>query len=431
MFKPSSSSTTSTSTPTPTAVASMKSPALKFVLVCVLLDVIGFGLIIPVLPSLVGEFTSNAQSQARWYGVLMAAYGLAQFFAAPLLGALSDRFGRRPVLLLSQLGWGLDFLLIAFAPNLWIIFIARLIGGVTGAGFTVASAYVADVTSREERTRGMGMLGAMFGVGFIVGPMIGGFLGQIDVRAPFYAACAVALLNVAYGYFILPESLPKDKRTVYTGSQLIAKSNPFTAMAVLLRLPPASTGVSLGGLVLAIAVTNLAQFMMHTTFVLFTTLRFGWEPRDNGIALFTVGVLHAAVQGGLLGLLIKRLGDQRLALIAMSVAALEFLGFAMVTQGWMMYALILVAFINSAATPALMGLVSKNLPANEQGAKLGAISGLNAIMMVLAPLVATPIFAATNHFDKTDIRFGTVYLVAAALQALSVWLVWRALRNRV
>jgi MFS transporter, DHA1 family, tetracycline resistance protein len=177
--------------------------ALPFVMVCVLLDVVGFGLIIPVLPALVGEFTASTQAQALWYGVLMAAYGLAQFFAAPLLGALSDRYGRRPVLLLSQLGWGLDFLLIAFAPNLWVVFVARLLGGVTGAGFTVASAYVADVTTPEKRTQGMGMIGAMFGVGFIVGPMVGGFLGEYGVRVPFYAAAAVALVNVVYGFFIL------------------------------------------------------------------------------------------------------------------------------------------------------------------------------------------------------------------------------------
>jgi MFS transporter, DHA1 family, tetracycline resistance protein len=407
-----------------------KSPALSFVMVCVLLDVIGFGLIIPVLPALVGEFTANAQSQALWYGVLMAAYGFAQFFAAPLLGALSDRYGRRRVLLISQLGWGLDFLLIALAPNLWVIFVARLLGGVTGAGFTVASAYVADVTTADKRTQGMGMIGAMFGVGFIVGPMIGGLLGEYGVRVPFYAAAVVALVNVAYGFFILPESLPVDKRTVYTRSQLLAKSNPFTALTALLSLPRAASGVSVATLVVAVALTNLAQFMMHTTFVLFTSQRYGWSPQDNGIALFIVGIIHAGVQGALLGKLLKQFGEKRLAVIAMAVAAFEFAAFAFATQGWMMYAIIVVAFINSAAMPALMGLVSKNLASNEQGAKLGAISGLNAIMMVLAPLVATPIFAATNHFDKLDVRFGTVYLVAAALQALSVYLVWRALRRQ-
>ncbi len=408
-----------------------QSPAIKFVLVCVLLDVVGFGLIIPVLPQLVGEFTSNVQSQTRWYGVLMAAYGIAQFFAAPLLGALSDRYGRRPVLLLSQLGWGLDFLLLAFAPSLWWMLLARLLGGITGAGFTVASAYVADVTTPEKRTQGMGLIGAMFGVGFIIGPLLGGLLGEYGVRVPFYAAATVALLNVAYGFFILPESLPVEKRTVYTRAQLLAKSNPFTALSVLLRLPKASNGVSIATLVVAVALTNLAQFMMHTTFVLFTTLRYDWSPSDNGIALFIVGIIHALVQGVLLGKLLQWWGDRRLALIAMSVAAVEFAGFALATQGWMMVTLILLAFINSAAMPALMGLVSKNLASQEQGAKLGAISGLNAVMMVLAPLIATPIFAASNHFAKTDIRFGTVYLVAAGLQAVSVVLVWRAMRQPV
>jgi MFS transporter, DHA1 family, tetracycline resistance protein len=217
---------------------------------------------------------------------------------------------------------------------------------------------------------------------------------------------------------------------VYSRSQLFAKSNPFTALTALLSLPRAANGVSVATLVAAVALTNLAQFMMHTTFVLFTSQRYSWSPQDNGIALFIVGIIHAAVQGALLGKLLKQFGEKRLAVIAMMVAAFEFAAFAFATQGWMMYVIIVVAFINSAAMPALMGLVSKNLASDEQGAKLGAISGLNAIMMVLAPLVATPIFAATNHFDKTDIRFGTVYLVAAALQALSVWLVWRALRSK-
>jgi DHA1 family tetracycline resistance protein-like MFS transporter len=198
-----------------------------------------------------------------------------------------------------------------------------------------------------------------------------------------------------------------------------------------MRLPRAANGVSIATLVVAVALTNLAQFMMHTTFVLFTTQRYGWSPQDNGIALFIVGIIHAVVQGVLLGKLLTRFGEKRLAVIAMTIAAVEFAGFAFATQGWMMYAIIVIAFVNSAAMPALMGLVSKNLASDEQGAKLGAISGLNAIMMVLAPLVATPIFAATNHFDKTDVRFGTVYLVAAALQAGSVWLVIRALRVRV
>jgi MFS transporter, DHA1 family, tetracycline resistance protein len=409
-----------------------KTAALPFVMICVLLDVIGFGLIIPVLPALVGEFTRNAQEQALWYGVLMAAYGLAQFFAAPMLGALSDRYGRRPVLLLSQLGWGIDFLIIALAPSLWIIFLARLFGGITGAGFTVASAYVADVTTKEKRTQGMGMIGAMFGVGFILGPLLGGLLGaEFGTRAPFYAAAAVALLNVIYGYFILPESLPRERRTVYTRSQLLAKSNPFTAMRELLKLPRAASGVSVSALVGAVALTNLAQFMMHTTFVLFTTQRFAWSPRDNGIALFIVGIIHALVQGALLGKLLGWMGDKRLALIAMTVAAVEFACFAMATQGWMMYVIIVAAFINSAAMPALMGMVSKNLASDEQGAKLGAVSGLNAIMMVLAPLIATPIFAATNHFATSDWRFGTVYWVAAALQALSVVLVWCAVKPKL
>ena len=407
-----------------------RAPALAFVLVCVLLDVIGIGLIIPVLPLLVGEFTANAQAQALWYGVVIAAYGLAQFLAAPLLGALSDRYGRRPVLLISQLGWGLDFLLIAFAPSLGWILLARVLGGITGAGFIVASSYVADVTTPEKRTQGMGLIGAMFGVGFIVGPALGGVLGEYGVRVPFYAAAGVALLNVAYGFLILPESLPVDKRSVYSRAQLLAKSNPFTALYALRHLPKSAVVGSVLALVVALAVCDLAQFMMHSTFVLYTTQRYGWTPFDNGMALFAVGVLMALVQGVLLAPLVKKLGERRLALFALVFGAIEFAGMAWAPTGFAMMAVIGVFFLAGAAHPAIMGLVSQSVPESEQGAVMGAIAGLSALMIVLAPLVATPLFAATSHFAVSDARFGTVYWVAGALQGLSAWLVWRALRVR-
>jgi MFS transporter, DHA1 family, tetracycline resistance protein len=406
-----------------------KNAALPFVLVCVLLDVIGFGLIIPVLPALVGEFTQTSQSQALWYGVSIAAYGFAQFFAAPLLGALSDRYGRRPVLLLSQLGWGLDFILIALAPNLWIILLARFIGGATGAGFTVASAYVADVTTAEKRTQGMGMIGAMFGLGFIVGPAMGGVLGEYGVRVPFYAAAVVAVLNVVYGYYVLPESLPVDKRTVYARGELLRKSNPLTALAVLMRLPRGQQGVDVGRLVLALAITHLAQFMMHATFVLYTTQRYGWSPQQNGMGLFVAGLAHALVQGVLLGVLVKKMGEKRLVVVALMVGALEFVCFGLAAQGWMIYAAIAVMFIGGASGPALMGLLSNNVSQAEQGAVMGASTGIAAAMMVVAPLIATPILAATNHFPPGDWRFGTVFYAAAAMQCVSVWLVLRALKR--
>ncbi len=410
-----------------------KTAALRFVMICVLLDVIGFGLIIPVLPALVREFTIGLpdamSSQTLWYGVLMAAYGLAQFVASPLLGAMSDRYGRRPVLLVSQMGWGLDFLLIAFASSLPMMLIARLIGGVTGAGFTVASAYVSDVTLPEKRTQGMGMIGAMFGMGFIVGPVIGGFLGDIDLRLPFYVATGVALINVAYGWFILPESLPKANRTSYTRAELLTKSNPFKALLGLMRLPRTAQGISVPALVVAVSLTNLAQFMMHTTFALFTTQRYGWGAKDNGIALFVVGIIYAAIQGGLLGRLIKLWGEKRLAMIAMMIAAAEFVAFAFAINGTQMYIAIVAAFLGSAAMPALMGLVSKTIGGKEQGALMGVFTGLSALMGVIAPLIATPILAATNHFEPNDPRFGTVYICAAVFQVVSVALVGWALRK--
>lgn len=411
-----------------------KPAALQSVLVCVLLDVIGFGLIIPVLPALIQEFiphvSNSLSNQTLWYGVLMAAYGLAQFIAAPLLGALSDRYGRRPVLLISQIGWGLDFLLLAFANNLYTMLVARLIGGITGAGFTVASAYITDVTPPEKRTQGMGMIGAMFGLGFIIGPVMGGLLGDINLRLPFYVASIMALINVTYAWFILPESLPKTQRTVYSIRELFVKSNPLNALIRLIHTPRNTYSIAVSSLIAAVCLTHLAQFMMHTTFALFTTQRYGWSAKDNGIALCIVGIIYATVQGGLLGKLIKHLGEKRLAILAMLVAMLEFIGFAFAKNGTDLYIIILAACLASAAMPALMGLVSKSIGGNEQGNLMGIFTGLSALMGVIAPLIATPILAASNHFPPYDIRFGTVYLCAALFQAISIVLVWHALRKK-
>ena len=260
-----------------------------FILVTVFLDVLGIGLIIPVLPALVGQFTSSPDEQAHWFGLLSAMYGVMQFLCTPMLGALSDRFGRRPVLLLSIFGLGISLFVQAMASSLMVLLLIRIVSGGTAASFSVANAYIADVTPPEGRAKAYGMLGAAFGMGFIFGPMIGGILGGQDVRLPFFVASGLALINWLYGYFVLPESLPVERRTRFS----LLRANPLSALAHLWQL----RGV--GGLIFVFALTVLAQFILQTTWVLYTTFRFHWSPTDNGIALFVVGLLSAVVQGGL------------------------------------------------------------------------------------------------------------------------------------
>ena len=397
----------------------MSRPGVPFVLVVVLIDVMGFGLIIPVLPALVGEFTTSRDALSYWYGALAAAYGVMQFFAAPVLGALSDRYGRRPVLLVSIFGLGIDFILQALAPSIWVLLIARLIGGLTGASFSVANAYIADVTAPEERSKNFGLLGAVFGIGFIFGPMLGGLLGESNIRLPFFAAAALSLVNWLYGYFVLPESLPKDRRTPFD----LRKANPFAALAGLAQVK------SIGPLVAVFALTNLAQFILHTTWVLYTETRFGWSPRDNGIALFTVGVAAAVMQAGLLGLLLKRFSEPTVALVGLAVGAIGFTLYGLATQGWMMYAIILATLLSGAAAPALQGIVSKAVDATKQGITMGALGGLASVMQIAAPLIGTAVFAQVAHLTPGDWRIGATFFLSAALQVASLLLAWRALRR--
>ncbi len=401
------------------ATASRRQAAVPFILICVLLDVLGFGLIIPVLPSLVGEFTGARDAQAYWYGVLTAVYGVMQFTCAPLLGALSDRYGRRPVMLFAIAGLGLDFLLMAVAPSLAWLLIARIIGGATAANFSVASAYIADVTEPDKRSKAMGLIGAAFGIGFIIGPVVGGLLAGISLRLPFYVAACLALINVAYGYFVLPESLPLDRRAPF----VLAKANPFSALKGLLQL----RGV--GGLVWVYAFTTLAQFILHSTWVLFTTFRFDWTPRENGISLFVVGFSAAIVQGVLLGMLLKRWGEVRTTLIGLTSAAIAFILYGLAQQGWMMYAVIAANALGFAVGPALQGLISNNVDPKAQGITMGSLSALASIMTVLAPLIGAPLLAAVSHLPPSDWRVGAPYFASAVLQVISLVIAIRHFRS--
>ena len=388
---------------------------MPFILVVVFIDVLGIGIALPVLPMLVGEYTASRELQTYWYGALVVVYGVMQFFCAPLLGALSDRFGRRPLLLWSLLGLGLHFLLLALAPSLALMFVARVVGGAAGASFSVANAYASDVSTTEQRAKSFGMVGAAFGLGFIFGPVIGGLLGSVNLHLPFYAAAGLSLVNAAYGFFILPESLPSDRRSPFS----LARANPFSALLTLARHR------EIGNLVIVFALVVLAQLMLQTTWVLFTHFRFGWGTRENGFALFCVGLVAAVVQGGLLGTLLRRFGNVRLALAGLATGTVAYVLYGLAQQGWMMYAIILANFLSFAAGPALQAVVSNAVDPREQGVTMGALNSINSIMFVVAPSIGTPLLAGVSQLPPEDWRVGITFFVSALLQGVAFWLARR------
>lgn len=397
-----------------------RNASLPFILITVFIDVLGIGLMLPVLPALIGSLTTSPDLQSWWYGALLVTYGITQFLCVPLLGALSDRFGRRPVLLLSIFGLGMSYLITATTHSLPLLVLSRIVSGATGASFTVASAYVADITPPEQRGRGFGAIGAAFGMGFIFGPVIGGLLGGVDLRLPFFVAAGLSLLNWLYGFFVLPESLPAEKRAPVT----LKRANPLGALVHLAQLRGA------GGLVWVFAITMLAQWVLHSSWVLYTSFRFGWGPQQNGMALFVVGVNAAIVQGLLLGKLIRRFGEKRLAMMAMTSATVVYLCYGLITTPWMMYVLILANFLSFASAPSLQALVSQAAAVHEQGVTQGALNAVTSVMTVIGPLVSTPLLAMVAHLPAGDWRMGTVFFICSSLQALGLGVAWWHFRRR-
>lgn len=398
-----------------------RSPAITFILVTVLLDVMGIGLLIPVLPSIVGQFTESRDAQTYWYGALIATFGVAQFVCAPLLGALSDHYGRRPVLLTAISGLGLMFFLTPLVNSLTQLLATRIFGGALAANFSVANAYVADVSSHENRAKSFGKIGAAFGIGFILGPMLGGLLGHLDIRLPFFVAAGLSLLNFLYGWFVLPESLPRERRKRID----LARANPLSSLYGLVKLK------NVGMLVAVFALTNLAQFILHSIWVLYTTFRYSWGPRESGLSLFVVGLMAAIVQGGLLGMLLRLLGERRVVVVGLASGTLAFVGYGLATQGWMMYAIIVANLLAFSVGAALNSIVSKAADPREQGLAMGSLSSLASLMGVCAPLLGTPLLAEVSHLPAQDWRIGAPFFLAAALNFLALVLAaWHFAQHR-
>ncbi|MFY7854719.1 MAG: MFS transporter [Rubrivivax sp.] len=404
----------------PVAPHGRRKAAMSFILVAVLIDMIAVGVMVPVLPHIVGRFVTDPQDQVLGFLAVTAAFGVANFLASPLLGALSDRFGRRPILLLGFLALALSFFVTAAAEALWVLVVVRLFSGAMQANVGVAQAYVADITPPEQRARRFGLVGAMFGVGFILGPVVGGTLGDIDVRLPFVVAGALALLNFIYGSFVLPESLPPERRRAFEWR----RANPVTSLRNLVTLR------EVGPLVGVIALSGLSTFMLHVTWVLYTKFRFGWGPGDVGWSLFAVGLASALGQGVLMKPLLARFSAQRVAVMGLLSAATAYAAWGLATEPWMVYAVIALNVLGGTASAALQSLVSNAVDGTRQGQTLGAVASLNSLMAVVAPLLGLEMMRWVSHLPSSHWLVGLPLLACACLQAAAALLAFVTFRRR-
>ena len=391
--------------------------ALIFIFVTVVLDMLAIGLVIPVLPNLVLQFEAgNTVSAAHIFGVFGTVWALMQFFSSPVLGALSDRFGRRPVILLSCLGMGLDYFVMALAPDLTWLFVGRLISGVTAASITTAFAYIADVTPPEKRAGAFGLMGAAFGMGFVIGPALGGVLGGIEPRLPFWVAGALALANAAYGLFVLPESLPPEKRTK---AFMWSKANPLGSLRLL------RSHRELFGLAAVLFLMNLAHVVLPSVAVLYMGHRYGWGETTVGLVLAGVGVFAMIVQGGLVRKVVPRIGERRALAMGLAFGAIGFFLYGLAPTGLIFLLAIPVMSLWGFAAPSAQALMSKRVSASAQGQLQGASSGITSLAIIFGPGLFSQTFAAT-----IDTMPGTAFLLAGGMLLLAMWIGWRVTRER-
>jgi DHA1 family tetracycline resistance protein-like MFS transporter len=401
-------------------MASKKNAAIGFIFITLLIDVIGFGIIIPVMPKLISNLNHVDISTAAKYGsFLMFAYAFVQFFCAPIIGSLSDKYGRRPVLLCSLLGFGIDYIFLALAPSYGWLFVGRVIAGITGASFTTAAAYIADISTSETRAKNFGMIGAAFGLGFIIGPAIGGLLGKLGPRIPFYAAAILALLNWLYGYFVLPESLSKENRREFSWK----RANPVGSLAHLKKYD------TIKGLVVSILFIYLASYAVQGNWSYYGMYRFGWDERMVGISLSVVGLLVAIVQGGLIRYINPKLGNERSIYIGLALYAIGMFLFAIATQTWMMFIFLLPYCMGGITQPAIQAIMASHVPPNEQGELQGAMTSIMSLAAIAGPLVMNNLFTFFTHKGAPFQLPGAPFLLGSFLFLCSGLLAYRTLKN--
>ena len=391
--------------------------AVLFIFVTVVLDVLALGIIAPVLPPLVIEFLGgDTVRAARVYGIFATAWAFMQFIASPILGSLSDRFGRRPIILLSVTGLGLDYIFMALAPSLGWLFVGRMISGVTSAGFATAAAYIADVTPPEQRAKSFGMIGAAFGLGFVLGPALGGLLGTVNPRLPFWASAALCLTNALYGLFVLPESLPPERRSHFSWK----RANPVGSLRLLRSHPE----------LFALASVTFLYYVAHevlpSTFVLYTDYRYGWNPQSVGLTLALVGVCTAIVSGTLIGPIVKKIGERRAALLGLTCGATAFATFGLAPTGKLFLIGIPIMAFASVYSPSAQGIMTRRVLPTEQGQLQGAMMGLRGLSGLISPGMFTFTFA-TAISSRADLHLpGAPFLLAGSLIVVALVIAHRA-----
>jgi DHA1 family tetracycline resistance protein-like MFS transporter len=394
--------------------------AVGFIFITLLIDVIGFGIIIPVFPKLIVHLTGTDMSGAATIGGwLMFAYAFMQFLFAPVLGGLSDHYGRRPILLMSLFGFGLDYIFQAFAPTIGWLFLGRVLAGILGSSFTTGAAYISDISTPEKRAQNFGMIGAAFGLGFIIGPAIGGFLGAYGPRAPFLAAAALALLNWLYGLIILPESLLPENRRTFDWK----RANPIGTLVQLWNHP------IIQGLIMSLVLLYIASQAVQSVWSYFTMEKFKWDERMVGISLSVVGLIVAIVQGGLIRIIIPKLGQERSIYVGLGLYAIGFMLFAFASQGWMMYVFLIPYCLGGIAGPAMQGIISTHIPANEQGELQGGMTSLMSVTSIVGPPLMTGIFAFFTSASAPVYFPGSAMFTAAILTIISTILAYRSLKS--
>jgi len=401
-------------------MASNRKAAMGFIFVTLLIDVIGWGIIIPVIPNLIKEMTGSDTSDAAKYGGwLTSAFSVTQLLCAPLVGNLSDRYGRRPILLISLFGFGVDYLFLSFAPTIGWLFVGRIIAGITGASFTTAAAYIADISTKENRAQNFGMMGAAFGLVFIIGPGIGGLLGQFGARIPFIAAAILCLLNWLWGYFVLPESLAPEHRRKFEWK----RANPFGAFQLLVRYK------GIGELVISLILVYIAVHAVQSNWSFFTIERFQWSPGIIGASLAVVGLLVSAVQGGLIRYTNPRLGNEKSVYVGLLFYALGMFLFAMAVRGWMMFAFLVPYCLGGRRVLKKKAIISSHVPPNEQGELQGALTSLMSATAIVGPPLMTGLFAYFTHTHAPVYFPGVSFLLGGVLMLASAFFAYHALKT--
>ncbi|MGJ1295330.1 TCR/Tet family MFS transporter [Sphingobacterium spiritivorum] len=392
-----------------------KKAAVGFIFITLLIDITGWGIILPVVPKLIGELIHSDITEAATYGGWLGfAYAFTQFLFSPIVGNLSDQYGRRPILLISLLGFALDYLLLAVAPSMGWLFAGRIIAGLTGASISTASAYIADVSTDETRTKNFGLIGAAFGLGFIIGPVIGGLLGHYGARIPFYVASVLCLLNFLYGYFILPESLDKNKRRPFDWR----RANPIGSLKFLAKHPKISS------LVIALILVYIGLHAVQSNWHFFTMYQFNWSERAVGLSLGVLGLLLGLVQGVLIRWTVPKLGEQTSIYSGLIFYALGLLLFSFASEGWMMLMFLIPYSLGGICGPSLQSMISKSISSNQQGELQGALTSLVSATSIIGPPIMTHLFYYFTH-DKAPFKFsGAPFFLASVLMILSAVIIY-------